>query len=85
MYIIAHGIVEVILSDGNVVASLHEGQFFGEAALLKETKRNANVRAQNYCDVYKLEKNDFLKIIENHPDLLESIESVSSRRASDRK
>ncbi len=85
MYIIGHGIVEVILKDGNIVASLHEGQCFGEAALLKETTRNASVRAQQYCDLYKLKKEDFLTIIEKHPDLLENMRKVTSKRSSDRR
>jgi len=85
MYIIGHGIVEVILKDGNIVASLHEGQCFGEAALLKETTRNASVRAQQYCDLYKLNKEDFLTIVEKHPDLLENMKKVTSKRSSDRK
>ena len=74
MFIIAHGITEVILSDGNIVSSLHEGQYFGENALIEETTRIANVRAQNYCDLYKLEKEDFLRIIKTYPELREGIE-----------
>jgi voltage-gated potassium channel len=84
MFVIGHGVVDVILEDGSVVAQLHEGQFFGEAALLKETTRNANVRAATYTDLYRLSKDNFLAIIENHPDLLENLQNVSTRRASDR-
>jgi hypothetical protein len=85
MFIIGHGIVEVILSDGSTVATLHEGQFFGETALIKETKRNANVRAHSYCDLYKLEKENFMEIVERHPELLDNIMQVANRRSSDRK
>ncbi|MDD0852900.1 cyclic nucleotide-binding domain-containing protein [Halobacteriovorax sp. GB3] len=85
MYIIGHGVAEVILKDGSVVANLHEGQFFGEIALLKETKRSANVRAQTYCDLYKLEKSDFLEIIKKHPELLERVEGIAQKRSSDRR
>lgn len=84
MFVIGHGIVDVILEDGSTVAQLHEGQFFGEAALLKETTRNANVRASTYTDLYRLSKDDFLHIIKNHPELLENLQNVSSKRASDR-
>ncbi|OIQ15471.1 MAG: hypothetical protein BM556_17690 [Bacteriovorax sp. MedPE-SWde] len=85
MFIIGHGIVEVILKDGNTVATLHENQFFGEGALVRETKRNANVRAQSYCDLYRLEKVQFEEIIARHPDLLDSIERVANKRSSDRR
>ncbi len=84
MYLIGHGSVEIILSDGNVVATLHEGQFFGESALLYDTKRNANVRAIGYCELYRLDKEKFDEITSRHSDLLESLESMTSRRAGDR-
>jgi len=84
MFIIAHGVCEVILSDGNIVASLHEGQFFGENALVEQTTRNANVRAQSYCDLYKLQKEDFTRIIKTYPELLAGIEDTMKRRKTDR-
>ncbi|PIK15694.1 cyclic nucleotide-gated ion channel [Halobacteriovorax sp. JY17] len=85
MFMIGHGTVDVIFNDGTVVATLHEGQIFGEAALLRETTRNADVRAQNYCDLYILNKEDFTEIIKKHPDLLENMERVTTRRSSDRR
>ncbi|MBC7427874.1 MAG: ion transporter, partial [Bacteriovorax sp.] len=45
MFIISHGSVEVILENEERVATLHDGQIFGEVALLKETKRIANVQS----------------------------------------
>ena len=85
MFMIGHGTVDVIFNDGTVVATLHEGQVFGEAALLRETTRNADVRAQNYCDLYILKKENFTEIIKKHPDLLENMQSVTSRRSTDRR
>ncbi len=84
MFILAHGAVDIILGDGQVVASLQEGQFFGEAALLKETTRNADVRAQSYCDLYQLNKDDFLNIIKSYPELLHSLEDVANKRQKDK-
>jgi hypothetical protein len=84
MFIIAHGVCEVILTDGNIVATLHDGQFFGEIALIEETTRTANVRAQSYCDLYKLQKEDFLRIIKTYPELLEGIKDTTKRRKSDK-
>jgi hypothetical protein len=85
MFIIGHGLLDVITDDGKVVAQLHEGQFFGEAALIEETTRNANVRSSTYTDLYRLSKEDFLTIIRDYPELRDSIESVMNRRNSDRK
>ncbi|MBT3236333.1 MAG: cyclic nucleotide-binding domain-containing protein [Bdellovibrionales bacterium] len=84
MFIIGHGTVEVIREDdGEVVATLGEGQFFGEKALLEQTTRNADVIARNYCDLYKLNRKDFLSIIEKHPELLEGIKATMTRRSND--
>lgn len=80
MFIIGHGSVEVLNEEGQKVAELHEGQFFGEAALLVETTRNANVRAHSYSDLYRLSKDDFHQIIQEHPDLKSSIEKTRQAR-----
>jgi voltage-gated potassium channel len=75
MFIIGHGSVEVSLADGKTIATLGEGSFFGEVALLQETTRTANVRAQAYCDLFLLKKSDFLRIIKDFPELLSSMKS----------
>lgn len=83
MFIIHHGDAEVTLEDGTVVATLGEGQFFGEVALLEETTRTANVRAKNYCDVYKLNKSDFLDVIKKFPELFKNMQiEIESRKKS---
>jgi hypothetical protein len=73
MYILGHGSVDVIVKNKEnkkqVVATLNEGQYFGESALIEETTRNADIEATSYCDVYKLSKDDFLLIIEAYPEL----------------
>jgi voltage-gated potassium channel len=83
MYIIGHGSVDIITNDGTTVAQLHEGQFFGEAALLVKTTRNANVRSSAYCDLYKLSKDSFLEIIGKYPELKEVMEKNNNKRSSD--
>ena len=80
MFIIGHGTVEVIVEE-NIVATLRDGQFFGEVALLEKSTRNADVRSQTYCDMYRLNKDDFLKIIKTHPELLKSMEKFMSKKA----
>lgn len=83
MFIIAHGNVDVILESGERVATLHDGQIFGEIALLKETTRTANIQSQTYCDLYKLTKKSFNEIVERYPVLLSNIEGTTLRRSSD--
>jgi voltage-gated potassium channel len=84
MFIISHGVVDVILESGERIASLHDGQIFGEIALLKETTRTANIESQTYCDIYKLTKKSFNEIIVRYPILLKNIQSNTQRRSSDK-
>jgi voltage-gated potassium channel len=83
MFIISNGNVDVILPSGEKIASLHDGQIFGEIALVSETKRSADVRSQTYCDLYKLTKKSFNEIIERYPILLTNINKTTQRRTSD--
>lgn len=82
MFIIAHGSVEVLVQDKGIVATLHEGQCFGELALLEETTRTADVRAQTYCDLYKLSKDDFIRIIKTYPELEKSVKRVMTKNTN---
>lgn len=84
MFVIAHGVVDVILESGERVASLRDGQIFGEIALLKEVTRTANIQSQSYCDLYKLTKKNFNEIIKRYPRLLENIKNTTQRRTSDK-
>lgn len=81
MFIIGHGTVDVISSDDKLITQLHEGQFFGEAALLVETTRNANIVANSYCDLYRLSKSEFISIIQKHPSLKTVIEKSQKKRS----
>lgn len=85
MFIISHGNVDVILESGERVATIHDGQIFGEIALLKETTRPANIQSQTYCDLYKLTKKNFNQIIKRYPILLHNIEATTQRRSSEQK
>lgn len=84
MFVISHGNVDVILESGERVATLHDGQIFGEIALLKEITRTANIQSVTYCDLYKLTKKNFNLIVERYPTLLANIEGTTKRRSSDR-
>ena len=68
MYIIAHGGVEVI-NNGHTIGRLGEGQFFGEIALIEDTRRVADVKTIGYCDIYTLSKDDFITITKSFPEL----------------
>jgi putative ABC transport system ATP-binding protein len=62
-YLIKRGMVDVIVNRGEPdemkVATLGKGQFFGETALMRDTKRNATVIAAQDVDLYTLDKPRF--------------------------
>jgi voltage-gated potassium channel len=84
MFIIAQGNVDVFLASGEKIATLHDGQIFGEIALIKETTRTANIQSASYCDLYKLTKKSFNEVVTRYPMLLKNIEVTTLRRSSDK-
>ena len=83
MYFIASGRVDVLAADGATpVATLTEGNFFGEIALLEQVPRSADVRSVTYCDLYTLEKTALDDVIEKYPDFGRHIKTMAEQRKS---
>ncbi len=83
MYFINKGEVEVVSKDGNqVYATIKDGDFFGEIALLLKQPRNATIRAVGYCDLYLLSKESFDKVISDFPDFEKNIQKMAKERMS---
>ena len=81
MFFISKGSVDVMSGDESIVyATLSAGQFFGEIALLLSMPRTATVKAREYCDVYRLEKEIFDRVIERYPDFAENIRKLAENR-----
>lgn len=81
MFFIATGSVEVLGPDRTApVATLNEGSFFGEIALLESSPRSADVRAAGFCDLYKLEKSALDRVIARYPALGAHIRSMADQR-----
>jgi voltage-gated potassium channel len=82
MYFISQGSVDVLSPDEKAVyATLTAGQFFGEIALLLSKPRNATVRAQEYCDLYRLDKESFDRVIGNYPAFADTMRELAAKRA----
>ncbi|MEO5362777.1 MAG: cyclic nucleotide-binding domain-containing protein [Magnetococcus sp. DMHC-8] len=80
MFFLQHGIVEVLTAEGYPVTRLRNNSFFGEMALLGGIKRTATIRAITVCDIYKLAKSDFDRIMEQFPDVKARLTTQSSQR-----
>ena len=70
MYIIEHGRVNInIGKDDKLVASLSNGEFFGELALLSETPRTANATASIPTKMLGFFQSDLFGLTETNPRL----------------
>ncbi len=81
MYFIASGQVEIELPHGRHHV-LGEGQFFGEIAVLKNTRRTATVRATVRSQLLVLDAADLRILMAQRPDLAGRIHDVARSRAA---
>lgn len=79
LYLIESGQV-IVEQDGQTVATLGEGDFFGEIALLTGQPHRASVRAMTPTDVLALPRADFHTLISTRPDLEASLRRVIDQR-----
>lgn len=80
MYFINRGEVEVLDAKGERMALLSEGNFFGEISLLFAQERTASIRALSDCDLFVLDKQDFVQALKDRPQFAESIMEVAKQR-----
>jgi glucose-6-phosphate 1-dehydrogenase len=80
LYLIARGEAEVLDDAGHVVATLGEGEFFGEISLLTSAPRNATVRAKSYCDLFVLDKSEFARVLRERPHFRQSMIDIAQAR-----
>ena len=84
LFIIAKGEVKVVLTaeDGReaILASLKEGDFFGEMSLLDGEPRSATVRAVEESRLLTIRREDFLLAMKKQPDLALTLLAEMSRR-----
>lgn len=78
IYLIASGEVMVETADGEV--ALGPGDFFGEIAVLHNTRRVATVRALRQTKLLILDAADLNALMERNPEVRERIESIARER-----
>ena len=84
LYVVLSGEVE-IEAKGHRIATLKEGQVFGEMSLLMRSPASATVRALRHTSLLRLPKPDFDSLILSHPQVLEHVASlIDERQKSDR-
>ena len=79
MFLIADGEVNIevdINGTPTTVATLGEGDFFGEASLLTDEPRNASVKARVFTNCLLLNRAHLNELTESHPSVMESIQTI---------
>ena len=80
-YIILSGTVEVLSQKANkYIATLHEGEFFGEISLLLGTPRTATVKTSEDAILFVVERHDLQKLLIEQPNLADQIAQKLSER-----
>jgi CRP-like cAMP-binding protein len=83
-FIIVKGEVDVVRgADGpnpQHLATLREGDFFGEMALFEGFPRSATVKAKTDCELLAMTRWDFTAEMKNHPEIAVTMLPVLVRR-----
>jgi putative ABC transport system ATP-binding protein len=82
-YLIRSGKVDVTVEDATgkrVVAELGEGQYFGEAALLRDEPRNATIVAREKSVFYTIGKADFKDVLKRSKTFVDELRNVLASR-----
>ena len=77
-YFVDQGEAEVI-GDGEVVATIAHGDFFGEIALLRDVPRTATVRARTDLSVLEIERQEFLDAVSGYRASSDAASAVVAR------
>lgn len=83
MFVVHNGRVRVQVNDNGrprTVATLNEGDFFGEMALFTGEPRTANVVALEETEVLEIGHSAMKRIFDNNPDLVESLSFIMAER-----
>ena len=78
-YLLLDGNADVLKS-GQRVGAVHQGQFFGEMALLEEQPRTAEVRASDLCHCLVLSRWEFWGAVGKDPEVLRALLTETVRR-----
>lgn len=91
LFVIVEGKVKIsrVSDDGRevILTILNESDFFGEMAIIDGLSRSANVTAMEDSELFIIQRNDFLALLQTHPEISISLlkELTQRMRASDLK
>lgn len=85
MYFIVEGEVQLEFMDHNEQLNVSAGDYFGEMALLRDTKRKAEITARTDCQLLLLEANDFHRLMVTKPAIRNRVTATAKARGYSKK
>ena len=91
LFVIVEGKVKIsrVSDDGRevILTILNESDFFGEMAIIDGLSRSANVTAMEDSELFIIQRNDFIALLQTHPEISISLlkELTARMRAADLK
>ena len=91
LFVIVEGRVKIsrVSDDGRevILTILNDSDFFGEMAILDGLSRSANVTAMEDSELYIIQRNDFITLLQTHPEISIALlkELAQRMRAADLK
>lgn len=83
LYIIDTGRVEILRRESGAdkeVATVADGETFGEMSLLSDEPRNATAVARTPVDAYRIGRSDFLRLVTQSPALAAAVHRLNETR-----
>jgi CRP/FNR family transcriptional regulator, cyclic AMP receptor protein len=75
---------EAVISKGDTVIAVRgPGEFFGEISLLLDRPRSATVSAHTQMTLDVIERNDFKRLLLDHPELYEPLLAAAAQRLAE--
>ncbi len=86
MFVIRSGAVDIVVGD-HAVATLAEGEIFGEMALIDTRPRSATAKARENCTLVPIDERRFTFLVQQTPQFaLQVMRTLADRlRSADRK
>ncbi|MCB0414016.1 MAG: cyclic nucleotide-binding domain-containing protein [Bdellovibrionales bacterium] len=82
MFFIQKGEVDIVSENGQILATLGAGSFFGEMALLNSSPRNASARSVQYVDLFVLSQSAFHLTLSRYPEFKRQVQEIVLQRSA---